>query len=188
MGSATPTPTNTHPSTKIPMSGPGLLYVTSSISQPALLSEAVYMHWYDSDHIAEIMQTSGIKNAHRYIDVDMASGNVDKPYLAFYPMADLAFTQSDEFRKIKVHSEILPGSGLCYDLADIDVRYYQLVQVFDVRGAKGTGMFWPNVFFFFRKVPFHAMFDGQASTLSGGACVWGKGVWGVFRIRRKAER
>jgi len=85
------------------------------------MSEEVYMKWYDEDHIAEINETSGIKSAFRYIDTDKSA---DKPYLAFYPMADIAFTQGPEFKKIRVKSDILPGTGICYDLADIDVRYY----------------------------------------------------------------
>ena len=56
-----------------------------------------------------------------------------------YPMEDIAFTQGEEFRKIKVHSKLLPGSGLCYDLADIDVRYYNLIQVYDPTN-KGKGI------------------------------------------------
>ncbi|QDS69042.1 hypothetical protein FKW77_009748 [Venturia effusa] len=81
------------------------------------------MKWYDEDHIAEIMETSGISDAYRYIDNDQ---NASKPYLAFYPMPDLAFTQSEEFKKIRVKSDLLPGSQICYDLADLDVRYYGL--------------------------------------------------------------
>jgi hypothetical protein len=69
------------------------------------------------------METSGINDAYRYIDNDEKAS---KPYLAFYPMPDLAFTQGDEFKKIRVKSDLLPGTGLCYDLADIDVRYYGL--------------------------------------------------------------
>lgn len=78
---------------------------------------------YDEDHIPEIMETSGISDAFRYIDNDK---NASKPYLAFYPMPDLAFTQCEEFKKIRVKSDILPGSQICYDVADIDVRYYGL--------------------------------------------------------------
>jgi hypothetical protein len=109
--------------------GPGMLYVTSKISRKDIMSEEVYMKWYDEDHIAEIMETSGIKDAYRYIDTDKT---VDKPYLAFYPMPDIAFTQGAEFKKIRVKSDLLPGTGICYDLADIDVRYYGLT------GESGT--------------------------------------------------
>lgn len=92
--------------------GPGLLYVTSKISRTDILDEETYMKWYDEDHIAEIVETSGMKSAFRYID--LAKSKVDKPYLAFYPLEDLVFTQGEEFKKIKVKSDILPGSGICY--------------------------------------------------------------------------
>jgi hypothetical protein len=105
------------------INGPGMLYVTSKIARKDIMSEEVYMRWYDEDHIAEIMETSGISDAYRYIDTNR---NADKPYLAFYPMPDLAFTQGPEFKKIRVKSDLLPGTGICYDLADIDVRYYGL--------------------------------------------------------------
>jgi hypothetical protein len=104
--------------------GSGMLYVTSSISRPDIMDYDTYMKWYDEDHIAEIMETSGIDSAYRYIDTDKGAS---KPYLAFYPMQDLSFTQGDEFRKIRVKSDLLPGTGICYDLADVDVRYIGLL-------------------------------------------------------------
>ena len=71
----------------------------------------------------------GMKSALRYRDVDFADKNErkEKTYLAFYPMEDLAFTQGDEFRGIRVKSPMLPGSGIIYDLAEFDVRYNGLV-------------------------------------------------------------
>jgi hypothetical protein len=114
--------------------GPGMLWVMSSISRPDIMDEKTYMKWYDEDHIAEIMETDGIKTAYRYKDVDI--GKVDKPYLAFYPMKDLAFTLGPDFKHIRVKSDLLPGSGLCYDLADIDVRYIGLVGKTDYAAPK----------------------------------------------------
>lgn len=110
--------------------GPGVLWVTSRISDStsSILSEKTFLKWYDEDHIAEIVSTSGIKNAFRYIDVNKGSPNAPKPFLAFYPMEDLAFTQGQEFKGIKVKSDILPGSGIVYDFADLDVSYLGLVQ------------------------------------------------------------
>lgn len=49
-------------------------------------------------------------------------------------MKDIAFTQGEEFKKIKVHSDLLPGGGPIYDLADIDVRYYGLIQKYEPKG------------------------------------------------------
>lgn len=84
------------------------------------------------------METSGINDAYRYIDNDE---NASKPYLAFYPMPDLAFTQGDEFRKIRVKSDLLPGSQICYDLADIDVRYYGLTDKIGSREGVASTLF-----------------------------------------------
>jgi hypothetical protein len=84
------------------------------------------------------METSGINDAYRYID---NNEKAPKPYLAFYPMPDLAFTQGEEFRKIKVKSDLLPGTGLCYDLADIDVRYYGLTDKVGFREGVASTLF-----------------------------------------------
>jgi hypothetical protein len=120
------------------MKGPGILYVTSKIARTDILNEETYMKWYEDDHIAEIMQTSAIHSALRFKNVDPS---VDKPYFVKYPMQDISFTQGEEFRKIKVHSDLLPGGGPIYDLADIDVRYYGLIQIYDPKGPTKPGEF-----------------------------------------------
>ena len=113
------------------MKGPGILYVNSKIARTDILNEESYMKWYGEDHIPEIIQTSGIDSALRFKNVDET---VDKPFLVMYPMSDIAFTQGEEFKKIKVHSDLLPGGGPIYDLADIDVRYYGLIQKYEPKG------------------------------------------------------
>jgi len=119
--------------------GPGLLWVTSRISPSArnILDEQTFLKWYDEDHIAEIIEREGIKDAFRYINVEKGSPSVIKPFLAFYPMPDLAFTQGPEFKKIRVKSDILPASGIVYDLADIDVSYFGLVGKTGGKAKKG---------------------------------------------------
>ncbi|KAF2836236.1 hypothetical protein M501DRAFT_940071 [Patellaria atrata CBS 101060] len=113
--------------------GPGILFVQSAISRPDIMDYDTYMKWYDEDHIDEIIHTDAIKSAFRYINT---SPDAKKPYLAFYPMEDIAFTQGERFRKIRVHSDLLPGSGLCYDLADIDVRYCGLVRKTEAKSTE----------------------------------------------------
>ena len=109
--------------------GPGILFVRSRISPTSkdTLTESKFLEWYDDEHIPEVVSTSGIRSAFRYVDANKTSpmGNSQnmKPFLAFYPMLDLVFTLSDEFKKIKVASSDLPGSGIIYDLADMDVSY-----------------------------------------------------------------
>ncbi|KAF2011497.1 hypothetical protein BU24DRAFT_323263, partial [Aaosphaeria arxii CBS 175.79] len=113
--------------------GPGFLWVTSRISKSAadILDESTYFKWYDEDHIAEIIATSSIKSGFRYVNVEKESHHgsprAPMPFLAFYPMDDLAFMQGPEFKNIRVKSDILPGSGIIYDFADVDVRYLGLV-------------------------------------------------------------
>lgn len=119
--------------------GPGILFVRSRISPSAssILSEQTFLQWYDEEHIAEVVSTSGIKSGFRYIDTAKTSPCGDatnpKPYLAFYPMEDLTCTLGDEFRKIGFKSDKLPGTGIVYDLADLDVSYLGLV------GKMGNG-------------------------------------------------
>jgi hypothetical protein len=119
--------------------GPGILWVTSRVAASAkdILSEEVFLKWYDDDHIAEIIETSGIRDAFRYINIEKGSPSAPKPFLAFYPMEDLAFTQGPEFKKIRVKSDILPGTGICYDMADIDVGYFGLVGKTEAKAKKG---------------------------------------------------
>jgi hypothetical protein len=113
--------------------GPGILFVRSRISPSAhdILSESTFLAWYDNEHIPDVVSTSSIDSAFRYVDIQKTSstGNAHnlKPFLACYPMNDLAFTLGDEFKKIGVQSGALPGSGVIYDLADMDVSYLGIV-------------------------------------------------------------
>jgi hypothetical protein len=116
--------------------GPGLLYVNSKIENPDILTESQFLKWYTQDHIPEIIATSGVNSAFRFKSPDEKA---EKPYLALYPMEDIAFTQGDEFKKISVHSDLLPNRGPIYDLADFDTRYYGLVQTYAPKGAPKPG-------------------------------------------------
>ncbi|KXJ97265.1 hypothetical protein Micbo1qcDRAFT_229974 [Microdochium bolleyi] len=121
------------------MSGKGLLYVHSRITSE-LLDEPTLLKWYDEDHIPEIFATGGISSASRFIDeqAKARAGEGGRPYLHLYPLQDIGFLRTPEFAGISVTSDMLPGSGLVYDLVDFDVRYYNLVQVFDPTN-KGPG-------------------------------------------------
>lgn len=116
--------------------GKGIFFVNSKISRPDILDVPTFLKWYDDDHIPEIIETSGIRSARRFVDID---AEADMPYLAMYPMEDLGFTQSQEFCNIHVTSDILPGDNSIYDLADINARCDNLISVYDKTTAgKGT--------------------------------------------------
>lgn len=105
---------------------PGLLYVNSKITSP-LLTVPAFTTWYEDIHIRDIFVTSGMKAAFRYESTTPTE--VERPYLAVYPVRDVDFLQSDEFKSIPVHDGSLPGESKCiFDLADFDTRYYELLK------------------------------------------------------------
>jgi len=119
------------------------MWVSSRIAQSAkdILDEETFLRWYDEDHITEIVACSGIQDAFRYVNIKkesaLGSEAARKPFLAVYPMQAMEFTQGEEFRGIRVRSDILPGSGIIYDLADIDVGYHGLVSKSGGNGKNG---------------------------------------------------
>lgn len=105
-------------------SGPGLLFVNSKIVSPDLSPE-LFTQWYQDIHIRDIFLTSGIKSASRYFTASSEPATIERPYLALYPVKDVAFLYSAEFKAIPVHSDMLPvESKNIFDLADFDTRYY----------------------------------------------------------------
>jgi hypothetical protein len=96
-----------------------LEYVLGSGRSPSSCSPSVYSPTYS------------------YVDVNGSSGHSNpKPFLAFYPLEDMAFITSDEFKNISVQSENLPGSGVVYDSVDFDVS----VMGFESKSkSKGNG-------------------------------------------------
>ncbi|KAL6415690.1 putative alpha/beta hydrolase [Ilyonectria robusta] len=117
------------------LQGKGIFFVNSKIARPDILDVPTFLKWYDDDHIPEIIETSGIRSARRFVDIDPEVG---MPYLAMYPMEDIGFTQSQEFRNIHVTSDILPGDNSIYDLADINARCDNLICVYD-KAMAGKG-------------------------------------------------
>ena len=78
------------------LKAPGLFLVNSKITRPDILNEESFIKWYSDDHIPEILGTSGVKSALRFKNADPKAY---RPYLVLYPMDDIGFTQSDEFKK-----------------------------------------------------------------------------------------
>lgn len=124
--------------------GPGLLYVNSKITDPEKLSASLFTQWYEDVHIPDIFETSGIKSAYRYFTTSSSSGangttSVERPYLALYPLKEVAFLQTDEFKAIPVHSDLIQTSTKCvFDVADFDTRYYINVDKVEIGGG-GSG-------------------------------------------------
>jgi hypothetical protein len=106
------------------LKGPGLLYVNSKIASSRLSSE-VFTRWYEEEHIPDILRTSGMNSAYRYYTTSKKKASVGRPYLALYPLKDVSFLQTDEFKSIPVHSDLVPSeSRSIFDVAEFDARYY----------------------------------------------------------------
>lgn len=106
------------------VSGPGLLYVNSKITDIELSPE-LFKKWYEQDHIPDIFVSGTISAAFRYRSTTPDS--VERPYLALYPLKDVSALESPEFKSIRVHSDVLPGGrdgAPIFHYVDFAVRYY----------------------------------------------------------------
>jgi hypothetical protein len=112
---------------------PGVFWVAAKIINPELTPE-VLKKWYDEVHFPDIIKTSGMKTTFRYNALDPKA---DRPFFYYYPVRDLAFLQSEEFFKIPITIDLLPGpSHMIFDFVDFDTRYYELVQTYEPEGTK----------------------------------------------------
>lgn len=78
-----------------PGQAPGLLYVNSKLTEPEEFSPEDFNKWYSTVHIPDVLKTSGVNEASRWQSLDP---NGERPYLAFYPLQDIKFPMSDEFK------------------------------------------------------------------------------------------
>lgn len=118
--------------------GPGLLYVNSKITS-SRWSPQKFDEWYEKVHVPDVFQTSGIKTAYRYYVTSQEPNAVDGPYLALYPLEDVSFLQTAEFKSIPIHTEIdQSGSESIFDLAEFDVRFYTNIAKHE-SGTAGQG-------------------------------------------------
>lgn len=76
---------------------PGLLWVNSRLIKPDQVDSQAYQRWYEQTHIPDIFKTSGIKEAYRYQSINPED---ERPYLALYPLKDLDFLETDEFKGV----------------------------------------------------------------------------------------
>jgi len=114
-----------------PFNGPGILWVASKITQPNHLSELTYLSYYDDEHIPEILSVTPVKSLFRFRAAD---SNAERPYLVTCPLDDMANLSA--FKNISIKSGKLPDDagvlgGSSHDCADLDYRFYQLVQKYE---------------------------------------------------------
>jgi hypothetical protein len=115
------------------LSGPGAIVSASRIIKPSELSEAAFNKWYNEVHIRDVLATGGVTKAVRFRE---ANPKATAPYLAIYTIPDLSIIESDEFKKVPMTHESLPGGGNIHNFVNFDTRFYSLVQEYPESDAK----------------------------------------------------
>ncbi|KAF2114145.1 hypothetical protein BDV96DRAFT_469467, partial [Lophiotrema nucula] len=119
---------------------PGILWVSSRIQNPSILSPEKFCTWYENTHIQEVTALSGVPSAARYqalspSPVPTPTWSSEAPWLTIYEMPVLDFRESKEFKSLdgqsKPREELLEG---IFKQARFDTRFYEQVQVYEPFG------------------------------------------------------
>ncbi|KAK3349853.1 hypothetical protein B0T25DRAFT_519962 [Lasiosphaeria hispida] len=122
---------------------PGVVFVQSKIKSTDILSPVIFKQWYEETHIPDLLGTSGISAAARYIAADIPAGELAVrgfPYLAVYPEVDLNWMASDgcTFLRVPLHHDILPmPSKAIFDVADFEMGAYEPLAKVEIAAFEG---------------------------------------------------
>ncbi|TKA62772.1 hypothetical protein B0A49_09097 [Cryomyces minteri] len=105
----------------------GLLFATSKIKNPEL-SDDIYNKWYNDIHLPDVLATGCAPIALRYKNKNK---DAKMPYLALYPLDDLALLESEKFKNIPLTSDVLPGGGEAFENIEFAIRTYLPIQKFE---------------------------------------------------------
>jgi hypothetical protein len=120
-----------------PLSGPGVLWINSRITDTASLSVDAFATWYENIHIPDIIaaKPGGILASWRYQCTDK---DRPAPFLAVYKVPDLAFLQSPEFKAIPMTHPTLHENGPIHRFAQFDSRFMGHVETWKRNDAKDS--------------------------------------------------
>ncbi|CAK7203428.1 hypothetical protein SEUCBS139899_006162 [Sporothrix eucalyptigena] len=109
------------------LSGPGILWINSKVTDPESLPVDKFTRWYEDVHIPDIIaaRDGGIISSWRY-----QCANTDRaaPFLAVYKCPNMGFIQSTEFKSIPMTHPTLPGNGPIHRFADFDARFLEHIE------------------------------------------------------------
>ncbi|KAK3395164.1 hypothetical protein B0H63DRAFT_462756 [Podospora didyma] len=122
----------------------GLYVVRSRIISEAILPPATFHQWYEEIHIPDVLNMTIINSSFRYAISDDDKNKSPIPYLAIYPLADLAwfYQPGCPFFKVPLHSDLLPNeSKFIFDVAAFDMSFYErLVSVGEDTGGPAKAL------------------------------------------------
>jgi len=118
-----------------PLSGSGILWINSKVTDSASLPVEAFNRWYEEIHIPDIIaaKPGGVLASWRYKCVDL---DRSAPFLAVYKVPDMGFLQSKEFKSIPMVHPSLPGNGPIHRFADFDARFLGHVETWKSDNAQ----------------------------------------------------
>ncbi len=115
------------------------MYAASTITDSNLDNET-WQKWYQEVHIPDILNTGSVDRALLY---RAASDDNPKQWLAVYDCYDLDFMQPDRFKNIPQKHAYLGQGKTSMDVADFDVRQFDLLSDFDPM-MSGSSAYYTN--------------------------------------------
>lgn len=119
------------------LSGPGILWINSKLTDPESLPVEKFTRWYEDVHIPDIIaaKPGGVAASWRYKCLD---ANRPAPFLAVYKVPDMGFLQSSEFKAIPMVHPTLPGNGPIHRFAEFDARFLGHVESWKASDSKDS--------------------------------------------------
>ncbi|KAJ2985908.1 hypothetical protein NUW58_g5285 [Xylaria curta] len=124
------------------MATPGLMFVESRVRDDQRISDAQYNHFYNTEHLPDVLASGQTKLALRYTKLDSNGETATYPYIALYPVDDARTIGSAETLKLAEDtkkSKVLE----CDDIANLihfNLRPYEKIQTYeDVGRNDGNG-------------------------------------------------
>lgn len=112
-----------------PDSADNVLYLVSLNPEPGYEDE--FNHWYNTEHVPELLACPGFRAASRYELVDGIDGSLR--YLALYDMGSMAAFSSPEYLELRARTddELTPLARKVRDhrSRDLNAKYRQIFRM-----------------------------------------------------------
>lgn len=110
-----------------------------ALSQPHRVPEATWRKFYKTEHIQDLVNHGVVRKGafyRRILNPLRQAFPDDKKFLAVYETDFARCLHSKEFADgVKTTSSLFPNNGGPLDVADIDVRNYQITETFDPKSG-----------------------------------------------------
>ncbi|KAF9882912.1 hypothetical protein FE257_004893 [Aspergillus nanangensis] len=114
-------------------------YLLLALSRPHSVSSTTWKKFYTQEHIRDMVSHDVVRKGALYEQFPNPLGRAppdNKSFLAMYETDFARCLHTDEFASgVKTTSELFPRNGGPEDVADLEVRNYELVEIFNPKGV-----------------------------------------------------